>query len=279
MWPSTWVTGSSSTSGPPWLTRTVRNVPSAPPCRSCKPCASLGELDPQGAATRGLGLQMRIGIHTGAVVVGDMGDSRRPEYLAVGETPNLAARVQGAARPDSVVVSDSTYRLTKGYFAFHDLGTLSLKGFSQPTNLYEVVGDLGVKNRLDLVGEVGLTPFVGRESEFALRPRSLERGARGQGARRRPVWRARHRQVQVGPGPAREARHGSRLHPAVRRVSLLSGHSASSRPETDRVAARFHTGNLAGGQASQAAGWARARHARNAVRPAAPGRPPVHSGR
>jgi tetratricopeptide (TPR) repeat protein len=110
---------------------------------------------------------MRIGIHTGAVVVGNMGDSRRHEYLAVGDTPNLAARVQGAARPNSVVVSDSTYRLTKGYFEFRDLGALSLKGFSQPTNLYEVVGDLGVKNRLDLPGEVGLTPFVGRESEFA----------------------------------------------------------------------------------------------------------------
>jgi class 3 adenylate cyclase len=77
-------------------------------------------------------LQARIGIHTGLVVVGEIGSSEKREILALGETPNIAARLQGLAEPDSVVVSAATQRLVAGLFACQDLGPQSLKGISTP---------------------------------------------------------------------------------------------------------------------------------------------------
>ena len=68
--------------------------------------------------SRAVRLEVRVGIHTGAVVVGEMGDTDRPQSLAIGETVNMADRVQRAASPDSVLVSEATYRLTKGFFNF-----------------------------------------------------------------------------------------------------------------------------------------------------------------
>jgi len=106
-------------------------------------------------------VQMRIGVDTGPVVLENVGSQERPEFLAIGEAPNRAARVQAAAAPDSLVVSDATYRLTRGYFSFVDLGNKDLKGFSDPIRLHAVVDETGLQNRLDVtVGE--LTPFVDR---------------------------------------------------------------------------------------------------------------------
>src|SRR5262245_16150125 len=75
-------------------------------------------------------LQVRIGIHTGPVVVGEIGSSVKREMLALGETPNLAARVQGTAEPDSVVLSATTYRLVQGLFECQELGPQTLKGIA-----------------------------------------------------------------------------------------------------------------------------------------------------
>src|SRR3989442_269122 len=75
-------------------------------------------------------LQVRIGIHTGLVVVGEMGSGERRENLALGDTPNIAARVQGIAEPDTVVISAATYRLIQGFFECHALGPHILKGVS-----------------------------------------------------------------------------------------------------------------------------------------------------
>jgi class 3 adenylate cyclase/tetratricopeptide (TPR) repeat protein len=128
---------------------------------------AVSELNPRLKASHGVALQVRVGIHTGSVVVGEIGDAERKEFLAVGETPNLAARIQGAAQASSVVVSEATYLLTKGYFSFRGLGALSLRGFSSPTRLYEVERDPGVRSRLDVAAAAGLTPFVGRAEELA----------------------------------------------------------------------------------------------------------------
>ena len=86
-------------------------------------------------------LQVRIGIHTGPVVVGEIGAGERTERLALGETPNIAARVQGVAEPDTVVISAATHRLVQGLFACQDLGPQTLKGISTPLSLYRVVAE------------------------------------------------------------------------------------------------------------------------------------------
>src|SRR5215475_11015846 len=113
-------------------------------------------------------LAVRIGIHTGLVVVGEMGSGGRHEHLALGDTPNLAARLQGLAEPNTVVISDATSRLVQGYFTCHDLGTHALKGLETPMHAYQVLGESAAQSRLDVVGATGLTPLVGREHEVGL---------------------------------------------------------------------------------------------------------------
>ncbi len=114
---------------------------------------------------RGLNLQMRIGINTGPVVVGRIGDDLRMDYTAVGDTTNLAARLQQSARPGSVLVSEATHKVIAGYFETLDLGGLPVKGHA-PIRAFEVLRARGRRARLDVVAERGLTPLVGREREL-----------------------------------------------------------------------------------------------------------------
>jgi class 3 adenylate cyclase len=127
-------------------------------------------------------LQVRIGIHTGLVVVGDMGGGGYRDPMAIiGETPNIAARLQGIAAPDTVVISAATRRLIAGLFSCRDLGPQELKGVSTPMPVYRVLGESGIQSRLEVAVQTGLTPLVGREQEVGL---LLERWAQvkeGQG--------------------------------------------------------------------------------------------------
>jgi class 3 adenylate cyclase/tetratricopeptide (TPR) repeat protein len=117
-------------------------------------------------AQRGLALQMRIGINTGPVVVGKIGDDLRMDYTAVGDTTNLAARLQQLARPGSVVISEATHRLVAGFFETLDLGEVAVKGRA-PARACEVLRPRSRRARLDVAIERGLTPLVGRERELA----------------------------------------------------------------------------------------------------------------
>jgi TOMM system kinase/cyclase fusion protein len=117
---------------------------------------------------RGVHLAVRLGCHTGLVVVGEMGGGERQEQLALGETPNVAARLQGLAAPDTIAISEATSRLIQGYFVCHDLGSHLLKGLAAPVQVYRVLGESGVQSRLEVGSARGLTPLVGRESEVAL---------------------------------------------------------------------------------------------------------------
>jgi tetratricopeptide (TPR) repeat protein len=119
------------------------------------------------AAERGLTLQMRIGLNTGPVVVGRIGDDLRMDYTAVGDTTNLAARMQQIARPGSVMVSEATHRLIAGYFETLDLGEVEIKGH-RAVRAFEVLRPRGRRSRLDVAAERGLTRYVGRERELAL---------------------------------------------------------------------------------------------------------------
>jgi class 3 adenylate cyclase len=117
-------------------------------------------------AERGLRLQMRIGINTGLVVVGKIGDDLRMDYTAVGDTTNLAARLQQLAQPGSVVISAATHQHVAGFFETRDLGERPVKGRA-PVYAFEVLRSHSRRTRFDVAVERGLTPLVGRERELA----------------------------------------------------------------------------------------------------------------
>jgi class 3 adenylate cyclase/tetratricopeptide (TPR) repeat protein len=114
----------------------------------------------------GHALRVRVGIHTGPVVVGHVGSVGRREQLALGETPNLAARIQELAPPNGVVVSRETHHLVEGFFLSTSLGAPVPKGFSEPIALYKILEESGVQTRLEAASVSGLTPLVGREAEM-----------------------------------------------------------------------------------------------------------------
>src|SRR5215510_6807023 len=116
----------------------------------------------------GVHLAVRLGIHTGLVVVGDVGGGTRQEQLALGETPNVAARLQGIAAPNTLVISATTFQLLGGFFACQPLGTPLLKGVAQPLVVYRVLYESMARSRLEAAGSAGLTPLMGREQEMGL---------------------------------------------------------------------------------------------------------------
>ena len=114
-------------------------------------------------------LKVRLGIATGAVVVGEGSDENSlAGKLAVGETPNLAARLQGLAGPGEIVIGPGTRHLTRGTFDYADLGSQTLKGILDPVPTWRVVGESGATDRFEAHAADRLTPFVGRDSELAL---------------------------------------------------------------------------------------------------------------
>jgi class 3 adenylate cyclase/predicted ATPase len=117
---------------------------------------------------KGVRLAVRVGIHTGLVVVGAMGGRGRQEQLALGDTPNIAARLQGLAAPDTVLISAATQQLIQGYFTCHALGSQTLKGVATPLQIHQVMRATEVQHRLDVATARGLTPLVGREHEVGL---------------------------------------------------------------------------------------------------------------
>jgi predicted ATPase/class 3 adenylate cyclase len=144
--------------------------------------------DAERAVRAGLGLvealagqsAVRIGIHTGPVVVQAMGSGEKRETLALGETTNLAARLQALAAPDTLLLSEATRRLVRGIFVLEPLGAQRVKGFAEPVLAHRAVRPTGVRSRLDLAAG-RLTPLVGRELELATLVDRFERAADGEG--------------------------------------------------------------------------------------------------
>jgi class 3 adenylate cyclase/tetratricopeptide (TPR) repeat protein len=129
---------------------------------------AMGQLNTRLSQERRVSLAVRLGCHTGLVVVGEVGGGTRQEQLALGETPNIAARLQGLAAPDTLVISAATFQLLGGFFACQPLGTPLLKGVAQPLEVYRVLYESMARSRLEAVGSTGLTPLVGREQEIRL---------------------------------------------------------------------------------------------------------------
>jgi class 3 adenylate cyclase/tetratricopeptide (TPR) repeat protein len=115
---------------------------------------------------RGLRLLMRIGINTGVVVVGRIGNDLHMEYTAIGDTINLASRLQTLAQPGSILISDATQKAVSGFFEMLERGELEIKGH-EPVHAFEVLRARGRRARLDIAAERGLTPLVGRERQLA----------------------------------------------------------------------------------------------------------------
>ena len=142
----------------------------------------LAALNRSHAGGNGVELSVRVGIHTGLVVVGEMGGGATREADAiVGETPNVAARLEGLAEPNSVAISAATERLIEGLFECDDLGPQSLKGVSRPVTVFRIRGESAAPSRFEAAVERGLTPLVGREEEIALLLKRWEQAADGEG--------------------------------------------------------------------------------------------------
>src|SRR5262249_42210926 len=135
--------------------------------------AILGAVDELGQRLR-MSLQVRIGIHTGEVVISEDGE-------IFGETPNVAARIQTAAEPATVVISAATHRLVSGLFVVETRGPCELKGKPQLVELYRVVQPSGVRSRLAAAAVLGFTPFVDRREERRLLRARFEQAQEGEG--------------------------------------------------------------------------------------------------
>jgi class 3 adenylate cyclase/predicted ATPase len=130
----------------------------------------------------GTPLQVRVGIATGVVVVGDLiGQGAAQEQAVVGETPNLAARLQALAEPGTVVIAPSTRRLAAGLFDYEDLGAVEIKGFAAPVIASRVLRDSGAVSRFEARHGPDLTPLVGRDEELAVLQRRWQEAKAGEG--------------------------------------------------------------------------------------------------
>jgi class 3 adenylate cyclase len=138
-------------------------------------------LDEEVRTRHGVHFRMRIGIHSGPVVVGRIGDDLRMDYTAVGDTTHLANRLQSLARPGGIVISASTERLVSGFFERTALQPVTVKGVEAPVAAFEVTGERAVRGRIEAVADTGLTPFVGRRRELDALQAAFESAQRGQG--------------------------------------------------------------------------------------------------
>jgi TOMM system kinase/cyclase fusion protein len=143
--------------------------------------AAMEDLNAHLQREKGIYLGIRLGIHTGLVVVGAMGGAQRQEQLALGEVPNIASRIQGLAKPNTIMISPDTYRLIQGYFDCEALGEQTLRGVSEPVHVYQVLQESGARGRLDVAHARGLTPLVGREAEVTLLLERWEQAKAGHG--------------------------------------------------------------------------------------------------
>ncbi len=150
--------------------------------RAVRAGLAIVEEAPKLVTAAGSPLYVRVGIATGLVVVGDLiGSGEAQERGIVGETPNLAARLQALAEPNMVVIADSTRRLLGNLFELQDLGAKDLKGITGPARAWAALRASSVESRFDALHTTGLTALVGREEEFASLQRRWSSAKTGQG--------------------------------------------------------------------------------------------------
>jgi len=124
---------------------------------------------------------MRVGIHSGPVVVGTLGNDLRVEFKAVGDTVNLASRMEHLAEPGATYVTEDLFKITEGFFRFEALGVKEIKGKEEPVKVYRVITTSSRRTRFDVNAERGLTPLVGRERELEILLDGFEMAKSGRG--------------------------------------------------------------------------------------------------
>jgi class 3 adenylate cyclase/predicted ATPase len=129
----------------------------------------------------GVTFEMRIGLNSGPVVVGSIGDNLRMDYTAIGDTTNLAARMESIAKPGTVLVSKDTFRLVKEFFEFESLGKIVVKGKEEEQETYELIRSTEIETRIGASVVKGLTRFVGRKNSMAALMEAYEKAQAGSG--------------------------------------------------------------------------------------------------
>ncbi|MBI4413872.1 MAG: AAA family ATPase, partial [candidate division NC10 bacterium] len=129
----------------------------------------------------GVPVQIRVGLNSGEVVVRAIGSDLHMDYTAVGQTTHLAARMEQAALPGSILLPAATLRLAEGYIRVKALGPIPVKGLSEPVEVYELLGAEPVRSRLQAAAARGLTRFVGRETDLEALRHALEKARAGRG--------------------------------------------------------------------------------------------------
>jgi len=153
--------------------------------RACYAALRMQESVKQHAETlrraEGIPVQIRVGLNSGEVVVGSIGNDLHMDYTAIGQTTHLAARMEQMAVPGTILISAGTMNLAEGYVRGQSLGRLPIKGMTEPIEVYEIVGATNVRSRLHAAAARGLTRFVGRERELAQLREALDHAAAGRG--------------------------------------------------------------------------------------------------
>ena len=144
-------------------------------------CAAISDANATVRETHKVTLAVRIGIHTGPAIAGDVGAGEFREQLVLGRTPNIAARVQSCAPPGSVVVSEDTWRLVDGLFVSESLGPVMLKGLASPIELHRVLKAHAARTAFDAAKARGLAELVGRQGEMMRLQAAFSRAERGAG--------------------------------------------------------------------------------------------------
>lgn len=139
------------------------------------------QLNPALSESYGVSLAVRLGCHTGLVVVGDEVAGTGQDDMVLGDTPNIAARLQGVATPNTLVIGALTHELLGGLFAYESLGTPELKGVTAPIEVYRVLYESTARTRLEALASTGLTPLVGRDIELGLLEEVWRRAVTGHG--------------------------------------------------------------------------------------------------
>jgi hypothetical protein len=131
--------------------------------------------------SHGITMRIRVGLNSGEVVVRTIGNDLHMDYSAVGQTTNLASRMERVAAPGSIVLTAATLRLVEGLVRINDLGPVPVKGLSEPIEVYELTGASSTRRRLQAAVLRGLTKFVGRDMEIEALNQALEQAGSGHG--------------------------------------------------------------------------------------------------